>query len=208
MMRPARAWHGGILLGLVMAAGWSAARLSAGMRSGERTLARSRAPVSAAAFDSATVSVRGRLTTTARVRLAKAIDGTDAVLVLLDSADVRVCEDLGRQLRLLGRRASPGLPLVVVADPAALPSVRAFTRREKLRPAVFVALRPSDLVAGESRVPTPAAVVMRGMDASVIGVAHPRRFPNIRTRSFADELSAELPGEPGRSSPPSDRRSP
>jgi hypothetical protein len=125
--------------------------------------------------------------------------------VLLDSADIRVCEDLGRQLRELYNRAG-ALPLIVVADSAAVVAVRIFARRERLHPSGFVLIGANDLIDGAARVPTPAALVLDLEGAAVAGVGHPRRFRNIRVRSFADELSANLLAPAGRTPPPEPRR--
>lgn len=193
MTRASGARLGGAVLGLVLAAGWIGAHRLARERSGARRLVQSAAPVSIAAYDSATVVVRGRLTGTARARLAATVGLGGALLVVLDSADVRVCEDLGRQLRILRRRAGPTLPLVVVTTPGALPTMRVFARREQLRLAALIEVGATELLVGTARVPTPAALVVRKEDLNVVGVAHPRRFRNIRIRSSADELSAALP---------------
>jgi hypothetical protein len=147
--------------------------------------------------DSATVALRGELTSAASAALRRVAGGGPAVLVLLDTADIRVCEDLGRQLRELHARSGPGLPLVVVADPAALVRLRTFTRREHLRPAGFVALAPGSVLADAAQAPTPAVLLTRAGSPNVVGVGHPRRFPNVRVRSFADELSAYLPAPAG-----------
>jgi hypothetical protein len=199
MTRRVSASRVGALLGVVMAGGWIAARHFSA------TEARSSPPPGSptlAALDSATVVVRGSLTAAARQRLAPSASSRGAILVILDSADVRVCEDLGRQLRVLRGRTGPALPLVVTAAPAALPTIRAFAHREHLRPAALIDLRAEELFVGYDKVPTPAAVVVYAGEWSFAGVAHPSRFRNIRIRSFADELSADLPDGLGDPSPP------
>jgi hypothetical protein len=197
--RAASARRLGALLGVVMAGGWLAARH---FSAAEARPATPPGPPTAAAFDAATVQVRGSLTAAARRRLASAVNPRGAVLVILDSMDVRVCEDLGRQLRVLHARTGAILPLVVTAPPPALPTIRAFVHGEHLRPAALIDLPMEELFAGHVNVPTPAAVVIHAGDWSFAGVAHPRRFRNLRMRSFADELSADLSDDPGDPSPP------
>jgi hypothetical protein len=202
-----RAGRGAALLVLVAAGGWLGARVTSGRGDSAGSTRPSPAPA-ARAFDSATVSLRGRLTPTAYATIRATAGGSAAILVVLDSADIRVCEDLGRQLRELRNRAGPAVPLVVVVEAAALVPMRAFARRERLR-AGFVPLSPRNAMADGAQVPTPAALILRpGSAASVVGVAHPRRFPNVRVRSFADELSAYLPVIAGSTSPPETRRFP
>jgi hypothetical protein len=116
----ARGFRDGALLALVVAAAWGGA-VFATHGTGADGVARRVAPVpTAAALDSATLPLRGELTTSARVQLRKFTGDRAAILVLLDSADIRVCEDLGRQLRELRNRVGSTFPLVIVADSAAL----------------------------------------------------------------------------------------
>jgi hypothetical protein len=145
------------------------------------------------------------LTATAAAKLGEQTADNATMLVLLDSVDVRVCEDLGRQLRELRHRAGPSLPLFVLADSAALGVVRTFARRERLQTAGFVAIGARQVMAGGAALPTPAVLIVRGRTV-VAGVGHPRRFANIRVRSFADELSAYLPAPLGSTFHPGTRR--
>jgi len=207
-MPSARGFRDGALLALVLAAGWGGA-VFATHGTGADGVARRVAPVpTAAALDSATLRLRGELTTSARVQLKRITGDRAVILVLLDSADIRVCEDLGRQLRELRNRVGSTFPLVIVADSEALVQVRAFARRERLRPAGLAALDPGNVIDGATGVPTPAALVVHRGSAAAAGVSHPRRFPNVRVRSFADELSAYLRDAAGSPSPPHPRRSP
>jgi hypothetical protein len=202
MIPGARTLRSGALLMLVAAAGWVVARYAARPGSGGTIPP----PPSTAALDSATVRLQGELTHAARAKLTQATAGTPAILVLLDSADIRVCEDLGRQLRELRNRAGPSLPLIVVTDSAAVVPIGTFARRERLRPARIVVLRAGNLIVGTPRVPTPAALVLDRAGNAVAGVGHPRRFSNVRVRSFADELSPSLPASAGTTPPPEPRR--
>jgi hypothetical protein len=193
-MRIARFLRPGAMLVLVAAAGALGARAVAG---GRAEAARSRAfapPVSAATYDSATLEVRGRLSDAARARLASSSATSGGVLVLLDAADVRVCEDLGRQLRELRSRLGETVPFIIGAPAASLETIRAFAHREHLRPDGVVELRASDvIIRSGAGFRTPAALVLLGREGDVAGIAHSRRFRNVRVRSFAEELAAYLP---------------
>jgi hypothetical protein len=141
-----------------------------------------------AQYDSATRVIHGVLTTLAADAVRPAMRSALGVLVVLRAADVRTCEDLGRQLRELQSR-SPGMPMVAVADTVDL--LGAFVRRERLRASV-VQLAAAAVVEGVSALPTPAVLVMDETGGRVAGVAHPRRFANARVRSFADELAEHV----------------
>jgi|tagenome__1003787_1003787.scaffolds.fasta_scaffold20988087_8 hypothetical protein len=193
-----RGFRSGVLLALVAAAGSIGAHFATRPRPAERLPA----PVLAVANDSATMPLQGQLTPVARSELREATKDEAAILVLLDSADIRVCEDLGRQLRELRNRAGSTFPLVIVVDSAALVPIATFVRRERLRPASLMALGTGNVIAGVARVPTPAALVIPRGGGAVAGVGHPRRFANVRVRSFADELSAYLRDAAGSTSPP------
>jgi hypothetical protein len=141
-----------------------------------------------AQYDSATRVIKGVLTSFAADAVRPAMRDAPGVLVVLRAADVRTCEDLGRQLRELQSR-SPGTPMVVVADTVDL--LGAFVRRERLRASVVQLAAPA-VVEGVSGLPTPAVLVVDGTGGRVTGVAHPRRFSNARVRSFADELGEHV----------------
>jgi hypothetical protein len=141
-----------------------------------------------AQYDSATRVIQGVLTSFAAKAVRPAMRDAPGVLVVLRAADVRTCEDLGRQLRELQSR-SPGMPMVVVAD--TLDLLGAFVRRERLRASV-VQLAAAAVVDGVSALPTPAVLIVEGAGGRVTGVAHPRRFSNARVRSFADELGEHV----------------
>lgn len=200
-MRAHPALSAGALLALLAAGAWVTAHSA--RRASQDDAADVPATPSTAALDSATVMLHGRLTPPVRALLGRPEEGP-SILVLLDSADVRVCEDLGRQLRELSRRVT--VPVFIVGDPQGMVRIRAFARRERLRPAAFIPASPGEVVEGR-RIPTPAALVHHP-DGWVAGVGHPRRFRNVRTRSFADELSAYLPSGSGNKSPPESGRVP
>lgn len=187
----------GALLITLAGVGWTIVRSPGAHTRSTRPVATAARTVLAGASDSMVLVLDRRLraTTDARLRERTASTGT-MLLLLLDSMDVRVCEDLGRQLREMRQRAGSGLPLIVLADSAALGIVRAFARRERLNTASFVAIHPARVMAGDAYLPTPAVLIVQGRTV-VVGVGHPRRFANIRLRSFADELSAYLPPPEG-----------
>jgi hypothetical protein len=195
-MVKSRAFRGGTLFLALVGLGWLAARLASGHAGSAGSIPPAADPAIAPAFASVRVPAHSRLTTTARSKLPTRTADTAEILVLLDSADIRACEDLGRQLRELRNRAGPAMSLVVLADSAAMMGIRTFARRERLRATGFVALGSRDVMTGEAHVPTPAVLVVRGSEV-IAGVSHPRRFSNVRIRSFADELSAYLPGTSG-----------
>jgi hypothetical protein len=201
-MLTARGFRSGALLALLAAAGSIGAHFATRRRSTERLAASVATAISAVANDSATMPLQGQLTPVARSELREATKDEAAILVLLDSADIRVCEDLGRQLRELRNRAGTKFPLIIVVDSAALVPMRTFARRERLRPASLMALGTGNVIAGVARVPTPAALVIHKGGGAVAGVSHPRRFANVRVRSFAGELSAYLRDAAGSTSPP------
>jgi hypothetical protein len=202
MMLAKHGVRSGALLALVAAAGSVGAHFAAQRTPAERLPASAAAAVSAVALDSATMPLQGRLTRVARSELRERTSNGAAILVLLDSVDIRVCEDLGRQLRELRNRAGSMFPLVIVVDSAALVPIATFVRRERLRPVSLMALGTGSVIAGMARVPTPAALVIHAGSGVVAGVSHPRRFPNVRVHSFADELSAYLRDGAGSTSPP------
>jgi len=195
-----------VLLALIGSTGWMGTRIAT-RHAGAADPTRRRAADSAASSVSATIPLQGELTANARAALVESTRGGAAILVLLDSVDIRVCEDLGRQLRELRYRAGPTLPLIIGTDSAALAPIRAFARRERLRPSAFASLDAREVIEGMARLPTPAALVIYRGSAEVAGISHPLRFPNVRVRSFADELSAYLREATGSTSPPDSRRS-
>lgn len=177
----------GALLIMLVGAGWAIVRSTESTRP---VVPATKAVL--AASDSMVMVLDRQLRATTEAKLRERSADTATMLLLLDSLDVRVCEDLGRQLRELRQRTGSALPLLVLADSAALPIVSTFARRERLHSAGFVAIHPGQVMAGGAHLPTPAVLIVRGRTV-VAGVGHPRRFANIRLRSFADELSAYLP---------------
>jgi hypothetical protein len=177
-------------LAATAAAGWGVAAFRAA-RLGETPAPKPHRPEpTAREYAVATQRVTGTLTPAALAHLApRAADGR-GVLVLLRKRDCLVCEDLGRQMRELVAH-SPDRPLLVLADPDALATVQAFLHREHLHvPAEAAPVNA--VVQGQDKLPTPAVLVERGPEGAVEGIAHPHRFPNLRVRSFTEELGPLL----------------
>jgi hypothetical protein len=108
--------------------------------------------------------------------------------VVLRGRDLLVCEDLGRQLREFSRAASAGLPMVVWTDTRGAPRVNAFLVREHVRSAQRDSIDVDGLLDSGEKIITPAVLLASRIDGEASGIAHSRRFPNIRLRSFAQEL--------------------
>jgi hypothetical protein len=148
------------------------------------------APPAAAQYDSATLAIQDALTPAAAEALRPDMPAGVGLLVVLRDADVRACEDLGRQLRELQTRIGR-MPMVAVTPTESVEVLRAFLRRERVRAAV----RPGDpglLLQSTPGLPTPAVFMVREQGGIVRGISHPRRFSNARVRSFADELATRI----------------
>ncbi|HEX6041015.1 hypothetical protein [Longimicrobium sp.] len=144
-------------------------------------------------------TIRGSLADSARALLIDSEHGQQpAVLLALGASDVGTCEDLGRQARELQRWADRrNLRFIVWVEQDSADVLDMFLRRERIRP-VSVIRSASLLVSGNQQATaTPAAFLVQP-DGTVQGTAHPDRVSNVRTRSFADELEALLPGFRGR----------
>ncbi|HEX6747836.1 MAG TPA: hypothetical protein VF092_11135 [Longimicrobium sp.] len=194
---------------LLAAGGWTAARAVrlalAAPAPAPRPPARTPEAMEAL-YDSGTAAFTGTLAPAAAATVAARAGGGPALLVLLRGGDVVRCEDLGRQLRELRRAAGAGVPLVVWADTAGAAEVGAFLRREKLRDAAVVAGELGRVFARGGTAATPAVLVAGG-GGEVRGIAHPRRFTNLRLRSFAVEMQAMLPpGQGGGAGRPGEER--
>jgi hypothetical protein len=109
------------------------------------------------------------------------------LLFLVRDRDRRSCEDLARQLRELRRRAPADLRLVVWTAKADTAPVAAFLRRERIRVEALRGVEIDSVFGGGTPVVTPATLVVAA-DGSARGVAHSKRFPGTRPRSFAAEL--------------------
>lgn len=122
-----------------------------------------------------------------------------AVLLALRSSDVGTCEDLGRQARELQRWAvDRNLRLVVWVEADSTGVVETFLRRERIRPDSIIRSAPLPRIHEHPGLTTPASLLVES-DGTVRGIAHRDRVPNVRTRSFADELEALLAADlPGR----------
>ncbi|HKP76449.1 MAG TPA: hypothetical protein VJT67_13055 [Longimicrobiaceae bacterium] len=142
-----------------------------------------------------TARVRGHLGASAAAWASRHGQHGAVMFAVLRQHDVTVCEDLGHQLRDLQRVNRRHLPVVAVVEPAASDEISAFLRREHLHYPVE-RLAPDSVLAGAGHLPTPAVLVVRNGEAE--GTAHPVRFANLRTTSFAAELAPLLaPGAGG-----------
>lgn len=148
-------------------------------------------------------TIRGRLDDWSYAGLRRASPAAgDAVLLVLNGGDISTCEDLGRQARELQRwAASRGARLVIwSAGDSSIP-VTAFLRREKLGVASVIHADSLPRLQHPLAIATPAALLVEA-GGSVRGTAHPDRVPNVRTRSFADELEELLRARDGAASAP------
>lgn len=109
-------------------------------------------------------------------------------MALVRSADWQRCEDLGRQLRELQRAIPANSAMLVWTESDDLQAVRHRLRREKIRARVAAIPSLDRIFATPQRIPTPAVLKVSADGAHASGVAHTRRFPNVRQRSFAYEL--------------------
>lgn len=136
------------------------------------------------ALEKATQRFTGRVSPPVQRLLAA--DTTLAVVVR--ERDLATCEDLGRQLRNL-RRVAPERPLVVWTEPAGTEAVRRFLRRERVSNVQVTPMDLGALMVDVRAFVTPAALLVQSDGQVVQGIAHPNRFPNMRLRSFAEELT-------------------
>jgi hypothetical protein len=143
---------------------------------------------SAEDYDAATQVVNGNLSGSIRTALASQPGPQAPLLTVIVADDILNCEDLGRQLRELQNRAS-GVRLVVITDSGSAAPVGAFIRRERVR-GRLVTVAPGEVLDDFPALPTPAVLLVSSDGRSAAGIAHPRRFPNARLRSFAAELES------------------
>jgi hypothetical protein len=166
-------------------------------------------PPEAGAVASARVdTIRGRLDDQSYAGIQDASSAAGrAVLLVLHGDDVRTCEDLGRQARELQRwAASRGARLVIWSAGDSTYPVTTFLRREKIREASIIHSATLPRLQHVAPIATPAALLVQP-GGLVRGTAHPDRVPNVRVRSFADELEELLRAQAGaapapRSGPP------
>lgn len=195
---------------LLLLATWGAGRLM------QPAVEVERLPVHApdlgqAVYDSSVARLGGELSAAASRLLAthRAGPAGNRVVALLREADWRSCEDLGRQLRELQRNLSSESVLLVWTDLDDVPLVERRLKRERIAAPVSAGPALDSVFTTVQRLPTPAVVVVSEDGARAEGIAHTRRIPNVRTRSFAEELplvrqlDRPSPGRPGRGAGPS-----
>jgi hypothetical protein len=137
-----------------------------------------------ALYDSSTIYFEGPLSQP----LPHAV-GADSVLVLLVHAtDCFTCEDLGRQLRELQHVAGQSYAFIVYTTENEAPDVAVFLSKERIRVTATMSGSPSTAFGRELLIGTPAMAVVDSRGVAVRGVSHSRRMPNVRPKSFAQEL--------------------
>jgi hypothetical protein len=192
MTRARRILVAGTALGLILTAGAPRSALDGrgvATRSGTSAEGANTAPI--AQVESASVAVSGMLTPAARQTIRAGDDDGQYLVIVLRARDRRKCEDLGRQLRETLREADGGFRAVLVTEDSAAEGYLAFARREHLK-ATVVSFPLDSLMQDRPRPPTPAVLVEVDANGLVEGIAHPARFANVRTRSFAAEMHALL----------------
>ena len=183
-------WPAVIAAGLLF--GWGASRLLAS----RVVAARDRAAVAAeparymptrASYDSTVVYVNSRLAPRELDALGTVAGGREGpwLVIMLGRGDLASCEDLGRQLRELLRR-EPGARVLVWTVESQREPVSRYLHREKVNAGILATATLPPL--GHATATTPAALRVDPATGTVEGVAHSLRFPNLRARSFADEL--------------------
>ncbi|HEU4454378.1 MAG TPA: hypothetical protein VFR81_15020 [Longimicrobium sp.] len=173
---------------LLLVAAWAAGRLLRPATEIQRLPGHPPA-ASAAAYDSSLAYVRGTLSDAATRLLAPYPAGADGrVVALLRAADWQSCEDLGRQLRELRRYLASDSILVVWTEPADVLLMERRLKRERIAAAVSAGPALDSVFSNARRLPTPAVIVVSRDGAHADGIAHTRRMPNVRTRSFREEL--------------------
>ena len=147
-------------------------------------------------YDVHTVRLRGNVSAAARSRVDRIVETGPAILVVLDSVDLRRCGDLGRQIRELHRAVAGRIPLLIAPGSTGREEVEWFLKSERLMLEIVDAVGAENLLEAGSTMPTPAAVWLDPDLSYGIGVGHLPRYPYIRKRSFAEEL-AQLYGGSG-----------
>lgn len=135
-----------------------------------------------------TVRLEGALLPAVTSMLTERLDDGPAILIALDGVDLSNCGDLGRQIRELDRAVGSEIPILVTADDTSTDELEWFLRKERLALRI-TGVEFDELLGSRRNLPTPAAI---WLDADLdygIGVGHILRYPYIRIRSFAAELS-------------------
>jgi len=195
MKRACRIGGAGTALGLILVVAALGGALDArGAAPHPRMIAARAKSTASAQVESASVTISGTLTPAARRAIRRAHGQGYPLVIVLRATDRRKCEDLGRQLREMLRVAGDRARAVLVTEDSAAEGYRAFARREHLK-ATIVSFPLDSLMRDRPRLPTPAVLVDVDADGRVEGIAHPDRFANVRSRSFAVEMHSLLSGD-------------
>ncbi|HEY0017517.1 MAG TPA: hypothetical protein VGC13_14495 [Longimicrobium sp.] len=140
-------------------------------------------------YDAAMKRFGGRVTSRLQTAL-QALPLDHTVLAVVTAADLRGCEDLGRQLRELSKAvpSEPGWGLAILVDAAGSEDLRRFLERERVPPVPILVGHPTAFLEGGEHPGTPAAAVVVRDGRIAAGISHPLRVRNTRSRSFAQEL--------------------
>ncbi|HEU0013077.1 MAG TPA: hypothetical protein VFQ45_05310 [Longimicrobium sp.] len=147
-----------------------------------------------AEYDASVARIKGWLSRAALAGLDSGPGDSVATVVVLRGRDLPGCEDLGRQLRELQHRYRGRASVFVWTLASDSNAVLRFLRRERLRAGLASFSTLDSLGLGPAPLVTPAVLRVRLSDGSTYGIGHARRFRNVRSRSFADELPE--PGPP------------
>jgi hypothetical protein len=110
------------------------------------------------------------------------------IIVALQAADVRGCEDLGRQLRELVGATRERIPVLIVTPDADHDLIVSFLRTERLSSVELFASPALLTTDRDGEIITPAALVVARSGTILRGVSHPGASRNVRPLSFAHEL--------------------
>ena len=127
----------------------------------------------------------------------RSVASTTTLAIVLDGSDWLTCEDLGRQLRIVYRRArAEGIASHVWTGSESQDVVAAFLQRERLGGLPVISVIDPRLILGvEKSIATPAALLLAGDGSVLSGVGHPTTVRGVRAVSFVQELTWPAPVE-------------
>jgi hypothetical protein len=178
----------GLALVLVASGAWVVGHLAAATAEGPPPPTPVEITYTEKQYEGATERIAGRLAPWAHQALRSEGAGAGStMLFLVRDRDRRSCEDLARQLRELRRSAPAELRMVVWTGKGDTGPIEAFLRQERIRVEAVQGVEIDSVFGAGTRVVTPTTLVV-APDGLARGVAHTRRFPGTRPRSFAAEL--------------------